>query len=74
MTDEKCGCHHEGYCLKGLPGTPCEIVGCVAHTETGYLPWNDMTEKDKSNFLYELSHQAGTLPEKEFSKGDLPIH
>lgn len=32
MTDEKCGYHHEGYCLKGLPGTPCEVRGCVAHT------------------------------------------
>ena len=32
MTDEKCGYHHEGYCLKGLPGTSCEVRGCVAHT------------------------------------------
>ena len=31
MTDENCGYHHEGYCLKGLPGTPCEVAGCVAH-------------------------------------------
>lgn len=32
MTDEKCGYHHEGYCLKGLLGTPCEVRECVAHT------------------------------------------
>lgn len=32
MTEKNCGYHHEGYCLKGLPGTPCEVVGCVAHT------------------------------------------
>ena len=39
MTDENCGYHHEGYCLKGLPGTPCEVAGCVAHTPVGYLSW-----------------------------------
>ena len=32
MTDERCGYHHKGYCLKGLSGTPCELRGCVAHT------------------------------------------
>ena len=32
MTDENCTYHHEGYCLKGLLGTPCELSGCVAHT------------------------------------------
>lgn len=29
MTDKKCTYHHEGFCLKGLPGTPCEVEGCV---------------------------------------------
>ena len=58
MTDESClYCNREGECTKALPGTPCEIVGCVAHSPVGYLSWSDMTEKDKSDFLYELSHQ-----------------
>ena len=57
MTDESCGYHHEGYCLKGLPGTSCEVVGCVAHSPVGYLSWSDMTEKEKSDFLWDLSHQ-----------------
>lgn len=33
MTDKNCGCHQDGYCLKGLPGTPCEVDGCVAHLD-----------------------------------------
>lgn len=58
MIDESClYCNREGECEKGLPGTPCEVVGCVAHSPVGYLSWSDMTEKDKSDFLYELSHQ-----------------
>lgn len=57
MIDYKCVYHHEGCCLKGLSGTPCELQGCIAHTDTGYLPWNDMSEKEKSDFLYNLSHQ-----------------
>ena len=31
MTDENClYCNREGECTKGLPGTPCEVAGCVA--------------------------------------------
>ena len=37
MQDKECGYFHEGCCLKGLPGTPCETNGCVAHY-TGELP------------------------------------
>lgn len=39
MIDEHCVYHYNGYCLKGLPGTPCELRGCVAHTtdDVGYL-------------------------------------
>ena len=40
MTDENCGYHHEGYCLKGLPGTPCEVAGCVAHSPSGIYTRN----------------------------------
>jgi hypothetical protein len=48
MTDENClYCSREGECIKGLPGTPCEIEGCVAHTPVGYLSWGDMTDKQK---------------------------
>lgn len=31
MQDEKCRWHHEGSCLKGMPGTVCELEDCVAH-------------------------------------------
>lgn len=31
MIDESClYCGKEGECAKGLPDTPCEVVGCVA--------------------------------------------
>lgn len=40
MIDESClYCGKEGECAKGLPGTPCEVVGCVAHSPVGYLSW-----------------------------------
>ena len=49
MIDESClYCNREGDCTKGLPGTPCEVVGCVAHSPVGYLSWSDMTEKEKA--------------------------
>lgn len=46
MIDEHCGYHHDGYCLKGLSGTPCELRGCVAHTsdDVGYLKPNSSDE------------------------------
>lgn len=57
MIDESClYCDKEGECTKGLPGTPCEVAGCVAHSPVGYLCWNDMTDKEKSKFLWDLSH------------------
>lgn len=37
MIDVNCGYHHEDYCLKGLPGTLCEVVGCAAHSTASYL-------------------------------------
>lgn len=33
MTDEKCAYYKDGYCLKGLVGTKCEIEGCIAHAD-----------------------------------------
>lgn len=30
MKKENCAYYDNGYCRKGLPGTKCEIVGCVA--------------------------------------------
>ena len=50
-------CDKEGECAKGLPGTPCEVVGCVAHSPVGYPSWGDITDKEKSDFLWGLSHQ-----------------
>lgn len=46
----------------------------LTNTEVGYLCWNEMTDKQKSDFLYELSHQPATTPEAEPAKGDLPVH
>ncbi len=56
MTDESCIYCNEGECTKGLPGTPCEIVGCMAHTKDCYLCWNNMTDKQKNDFLFNLTH------------------
>lgn len=33
MKDDKCAYYQEGYCLKGLVGTKCELEGCVAHMD-----------------------------------------
>lgn len=47
MIDVNCGYHHEGYCLKGLPGTLCEVVGCAAHSTASYF-FSDKDTKEKS--------------------------
>ena len=44
-------------------------VNRKTNTDAGYLCWNDMTDKQKSDFLYELSHQPVTTPDE-----DLPVH
>lgn len=31
MTEPTCTYHRNGDCLKGLPGTKCERIGCVAY-------------------------------------------
>lgn len=46
----------------------------LTNTEVGYLCWNEMTDKQKSDFLYELSHQPATTPVAEPAKGNLPVH
>lgn len=46
----------------------------LTNTEVGYLCWNEMTDKQKSDFLYELGYQPATTPEAESAKGDLPVH
>ena len=47
MIDESClYCDKEGECTKGLPGTPCEVAGCVAHSPVGYLSWSDMNDRE----------------------------
>lgn len=58
-SDESCFYHQDGNCNKGLPGTPCEVKGCVAHTttpSTERLCWNEMAEGEKSDFLFNLTH------------------
>ena len=46
----------------------------LTNTEVSYLCWNEMTDKQKSDFLYELGHQPAATPEAESAKGDLPVH
>lgn len=55
MIDKHCGYHHNDYCLKGLPGTPCELRGCVAHTsdDVGYLKPHSSDELTKINEKFE---------------------
>jgi hypothetical protein len=43
MKDEKCIYFKNGDCSKGLAGTPCEVNGCVAHTDK--VPENAFIEK-----------------------------
>ena len=31
MTDKRCINYQDGFCLKGLDGTKCELEGCIAH-------------------------------------------
>lgn len=74
MVDGKCGYHHEGYCLKGLPGTPCEVEGCVARNEADYLSLSNNDTKDKSAFMSDMVrrvHQTVTLPEEKISNREL---
>ncbi len=33
MSKVKCAWYWKGYCNKGLPGTKCEVKGCIAKTE-----------------------------------------
>jgi len=33
MIDKNCKYYKNGHCTKGLPGTKCELKGCVAHTK-----------------------------------------
>jgi hypothetical protein len=44
-------------------------VNRKTNTDVDYLCWNDMTDKQKSDFLYELSHQPVITPDE-----DLPVH
>lgn len=46
-----CAYYNGGYCRKGLPGTPCEIIGCVA-----CIPIPEATEPCKV-----LNHPFGAI-------------
>ena len=74
MIDVNCGYHHEGYCLKGLPGTLCEVVGCVAHSTASYLSFSDKDTKERSALkrsMEESVFQSVYLPDVKLSKGDI---
>lgn len=73
MIDVNCGYHHVGYCLKGLPGTLCEVVGCVAHSTASYLSFSDKGTKEKSALkrsMEESVFQSVCLPDVKLSNGD----
>lgn len=73
MIDVNCGYHHEGYCLKGLPGTLCEVVGCVAHSTASYLSFSDKDTKERSALkrsMEESVFQSVCLPDVKQSNGD----
>ena len=74
MIDVNCGYHHEGYCLKGLPGTLCEVVGCAAHSTASYLFFSDKDTKEKSALkrsMQESVFQSVSLPDEKLSNGDI---
>jgi len=73
MIDVNCVHHHVGYCLKGLPGTLCEVVGCVAHSTASYLSFSDKDTKEKSvlkRSMEESVFQSVCLPDVKLSNGD----
>lgn len=73
MIDVNCGYHHEGYCLKGLPGTLCEVVGCVAHSTASYLSFSDKDTKERSALkrsMEESVFQSVSLLDVKLSNGD----
>lgn len=48
IVKEDCIYYEDGDCRKGLPGTPCDVVGCVAHVSTLNFPLiREMSEKLK---------------------------
>lgn len=63
MIDVNCGYHHEGYCLKGLPGTLCEVVGCVAHSTASYLSFFDRNTKEKSALKRSMEESFFSISE-----------
>lgn len=44
MKDELCAYEHDGLCMKGLAGTPCEIEGCVARRSEQNVLTNHVTK------------------------------
>lgn len=44
MADERCFYYKNGNCTKGLTDTPCEVIGCVAHTDANIHSWKNMSE------------------------------
>ena len=49
MNKVKCAWHWEGHCLKGLPGTKCNVIGCVAKTEVVHYPIQEILTKENSH-------------------------
>lgn len=58
MKDELCAYEHDGFCMKGLAGTPCETEGCVARCSEQNVLTHQVTktsdqEEPTSNDLEE---------------------
>ena len=56
MKDEKCVYHDGGLCTKGLPGTECDIRGCVARSSV------DVSDVDGISLREKLSVPQLPLP------------
>lgn len=55
---EDCIFYHDGFCLKGLAGTRCDLIGCVAYQDkpvTHPIPsYPFPTEKEHRNDMNRL--------------------
>ena len=74
-------CDGDGDCMKGLPGTPCDVVGCVAWVEKEREPARNMGEDAVTifhrlldNYLNEPEdvRKAGTRLH-QYVKAEVPI-
>ena len=61
MNKEECAYYSGGFCLKGLPGTSCEIVGCVANVPRGVAS----TKVELPHGIWERDYESSGKEEGE---------